>query len=200
MKRLLITAVLAVSLTGCATNDYVTYAKAQAAVETAKHNADAAKYRAMADIASSGTEASKVAAVMAMAMGGNAQQSNTGMQAPQASQALQWAQVLVPGLTQVAGIAANMRVGIVQSDNSARVAVSTNDAFTNISGKIQASNTNTTTTTNNTTLSGTGTLGSGTYSTTDNHSVDSRVTNPAPVVINPPVIVNTPIVQIVPVR
>lgn len=161
-------------LTGCANQDYALYAKAQSDVEIARHNADAAKYKAMGDIAASGDQSAKVAAVMALAMGqGNAPQQV--MQAPQASTALQWAQVLVPGLTQIAGISANMRVGLAQSDNSSKVAISTNEAFVGIAGKIQAPAATTTTTTN--TLSGSGVLGSGTY--TASPTVDNHTTNPA---------------------
>ena len=177
MKTLLL--ILALALTACASQDYALYAKAQGDVDIARHNADAAKYKAMADIAATGDQSAKVAAVMALAMGqGNSPQQQ--LQAPQASTALQWAQVLVPGFTQVAGIAANMRVGIAQSDNSAKVAVSTNDAFVGIAGKIQAPSTTTTTTTSS--LGGSGVLGSGTYNanpttTTDNHTLNPSTTS-----------------------
>jgi hypothetical protein len=196
MKKLLVAMLLSLGLVGCATNDYSIYAKSQATVETAKYNAEAAKYKAMGEIAASGTEAAKVAAVMALALGNQSSNQQTSLQAPQASTALQWAQVLVPGLTQVASIAANMRVGIVQSDNSAKVAVSTNDAFLGMSSKIQAAPTNTTTTnvlsgygtmgsgsytTNaNPTLSGTGTLGSGTFAPIDRHDTVPVITTPVP--------------------
>lgn len=205
MKTLLLFFVLA--LTGCASNDYALYADSQARAETARHQADAARYKAMADIAASGTEAAKVAAVMAMTLGQGGQAQAARLQAPQASEALQWASILVPGLTQIAGIAANTRLATVQSNNAARVAESTNGALLGIAGKIQApmqaaanvSNVTTTTTRTDrhdsvqTTLSGTGTLGSGAYSTaanpvttTDRHDV----LTPAPVI--------APVVQVVP--
>jgi hypothetical protein len=163
-------------LAGCASQDYALYAKAQGDVDVARHQADAAKYKAMADIAASGDPSAKVAAVMALALGG--QGGGPGgaqpLQAPQASTALQWAQVLVPGLTQIAGISANMRVGLAQSDNGAKVAVSTNETFGAIAGRIQAPAANITTTT--------------TTTTTDSHNTDNHTVTPAPVVSTPLVV------------
>lgn len=188
MKRItLLIACAALALTGCASNDYALYAKGQAESDTARHNADAAKYKAMADIAATGTDSAKVAAVMALALGaqGQAGQAGQGMrlQAPQASSALQWAQVLVPGLTQMAGIAANMQVATTQSNNAARVAESTNASFVGIASQIQAAPTITTTTT----------------TSTDRHDV----VTPAPVVVTPVTVIEPtviqPLVQVVPI-
>lgn len=172
MKTLLLLPLLA--LTGCATNDYALYADTAAKTEIARYNADAAKYRAMSDIAVSGTEAAKVAAVMAMTLGQDSAAHAARLQAPQASQALQWAQVLVPGLTQIAGIAANARVAQVQSNNAARTAESTNSTFGGIAANIKASNVSTVT-------------------TTDRHDSVAPITTIAPT----PVVV-TPVVQVVP--
>ena len=178
----------ALVLAGCASSDYALYAKGQAESDTARHNADAAKYKAMADIAATGTDSAKVAAVMALALGaqGSAGQASR-LQAPQASSALQWAQVLVPGLTQMAGIAANMQVATTQSNNAARVAESTNASFVGIASQIQAAPTLTTTTTS-----------------TDRHDV----VTPAPVVVTPVTVIEPtviaptviqPLVQVVPI-
>jgi hypothetical protein len=38
---------LTISVAGCASQDYSLYTKAQAEIEVARHNADAAKYKAM---------------------------------------------------------------------------------------------------------------------------------------------------------
>lgn len=170
-----------VLLSGCtSTEQYKLYADSHAQMETAKYNAEAAKYKAMSDIANNGTEAAKVAAVMAIALGGNSGGGNktNGLQAPQQSEALQWAQILVPNVVQGIGIIANRQVAINQSNNAAAVAVSTNSTFLGMAGKIQAPAANVSNVDNHTqTLSGTGTLGSGTYgttatssSTTDNHT------------------------------
>ena len=180
--KILALSLAALALTGCATGDYAQYSKAQTDIAVARHAADAAKYRAMSDIAASGDSAAKVAAVMAMAMGqsGGAQ---TTLQAPQTSEALQWASILVPGLTQVASMRYNHLSQQNASNNATALGISTNGTFTGIAGKIQAPGSVTTNT-----LSGTGTLGSGAYSTQDRHDV----TSPAPVVV-------TPVVQIVPI-
>lgn len=221
MKKLLL--VLLVSLTGCTYSEqYKMYADSQAQLETARYNAEAAKYKAMSDIASSGSESSKVAAVMAIALGqqGTSAQRST-LQPPQQSEALQWAQILVPGVVQTMGIIANRQIAISQSENAAAVAVSTNSTFLGMSGKIQAPAANvssvtidnhtqtmsgtgvlgsgTYTTTANpttTTLSGSGTIGSGAYSTIDSHAVSTTtdnhsVTSPVPVfapIITSPVV------------
>lgn len=187
-------------LAGCANPEYAQYSKAQTDIAIARHTADAAKYKAMADIAAQGDSSAKVAAVMAMALGGNTNSAQTSIQAPQASAALQWASILVPSLTQVAGMRYNYLSTQTQSNNAAAVAISTNGTFASMgnsigsagvagntaladmAGKIQAPAANITTTT---TLSGTGTLGSGAYSTVDTHAVDNHTVTPAPVVVAP---------------
>ena len=172
MKKYLLLLTSMLSIAGCtSTEQYKMYADSHAQMETAKYNAEAAKYKAMSDIANNGTEAAKVAAVMAIALGTNSGGNKTnGLQAPQQSEALQWAQILVPGVIQTVGIVANRQVAINQSNNAASVANSTNAAFVGMAGKIQAPAANITNNTDNhaQTLSGSGTLGSGAYSTTAN--------------------------------
>lgn len=182
MKKYFFIIGILLALTGCSsTEQYKLYAESHAKMETAKYNAEAAKYKAMSDIANNGTEAAKVAAVMAIALGGNSNNNNktNGIQAPQQSEALQWAQILVPGVIQSVGIIANRQVAITQSNNSASVANSTNAAFVGMASRIQApaaNISNTTSTTSTQTLSGNGTLGSGAYSLADSH--DSTTSNP----------------------
>lgn len=183
-------AVVAVlALTGCATNDYALYSKAQSDIETSRHNADAAKYKAMSEIAASGSEAAKVAAVMAMAIGQGASGKGSALQAPQASTALQWASVLVPGLTQIAVMGFNTKAQIAQSNNAAAVAISTNGAFVGIAGQIQAPAANITTTT--TTTATTTTDRHDIVNTTDSYNTTDRhdIINPAPVVVVTPVVI-----------
>lgn len=180
LRSILILAALV--LAGCASPDYAQYSKAQTDIATARHSADAARYRALSDIAATGDSSAKVAAVMALALGANTAQQPV-IQAPQPNQALQWAQILVPGLTQVAGMRYNYLSQQVQSNNTTTLGLSTNNAFVGLAGKIQAPGS---TFTSTTTLSGTGNLGSGTYSTTDRNDVTTQA---API---------TPIVQIVP--
>ena len=177
-------------LGGCANTEYLAYSKAQTEIEVSKNVALSAKYKAMEAIAASGDATAKVAAVMALSMQG--QGGSTGgasIAAPAPNQALQWASVLVPGVTQVLGMRYNYLSTVQQSNNSAAVAQSTNASFVGIAGKIQATNTT------NTILSGTGSLGTGTYTTTDNTSVPTVVTQPIPTVVNPVVVTQpTPLV------
>ena len=185
LRSILILAALV--LAGCASPDYAQYSKAQTDIATARHSADAARYRALSDIAATGDSSAKVAAVMALALGANTAQQPV-IQAPQPNQALQWAQILVPGLTQVAGMRYNYLSQQVQSNNATTLGLSTNNAFVGLSGKIQAPGS---TFTSTTTLSGTGNLGSGTYSTTDRNDV----TTLSPVTVIPPVTIVPPVLQ-----
>ena len=85
-------------------------------------------------------------------------------------------------LTQVLIAKQSANVAMEQSRNSTAVAVSTNNTFGNIAGLIQAAPTSTT-------LSGTGTLGSGTYTPP---SVVAPVTVVEPITIVPPLTVIAP--------
>ena len=120
-------------------SEYTAYANAQALIAKSKADSDTARYAALSAIATTGTDSSRIAAVMALAMGGGSNNAPaTQIQAPQASQALQWASVLIPGLTTLASINANMRVGLANADSSARIAESTNATFLGVASKIQA--------------------------------------------------------------
>lgn len=170
ITTLLVAAALGLLLSGCATNEYAKYSEGQAKIEAARANADAAKYKALSDIAASGDTTAKVAAVVALTSMQSQQQGGAQLRAPQASSALQWAQILVPGLTQMTGIWASTRLGMRQSDNSARVAESTNSTFLGMAGKIQspaANVTNTTTTTDSRQTD------NSTYATTDSRVTDN---------------------------
>jgi hypothetical protein len=207
IMKLLFTLFMAALLGGCATADYQHYAQAQAAMAQAKSTADQARYTALARIAESGDSVARVAAVMSLAgLGEGARQAPASVAAPVApgTTALQWASILVPGVTQAWGISQQVKLGMRQSDNSTAVAVSTNNAFVGMASQIQAP-------APNMTLSGTGVLGSGSYtigansgsnsgnsgrlagtSITDNTSVPTVVPQPAPV---RPEIVRPEIVQ-----
>jgi len=204
--------ILALLLSACASPEYVQYAKSSEAASVARSNA-------LRDIANKGDSSAQVAAVMALAMGAG----QTQLQAPAPNQALQWAQILVPGLVQAYGIHSNAQVAIGASNNAMQTSVATTSAFVNIAGKIQApvvaatvlpqANVSTVTTTTSTdshdtassadqTLSGVGVLGSGAYSTQAN-PITTTTTTTAPIVV-PDVIQVTPVVvpdtiQIVPV-
>jgi len=187
-------AFLLVLLTGCASPEqYTLYLATQQSIETARHHADGEKYRALAAIANSGSDTAKVAAVMSLSAS-QLPASVVNLRPPQ-NEALQWAQILVPSLTNIAGFAYGARVSMNASNNAAAVAQSTNQAFLGMGQAIQAPapaiipQANVTTTTTNThtqdnhsvdthemTLSGTGTLGSGSYATTSISANRTRTT------------------------
>ena len=177
--RGLIIVIAACALSACAAPGYEQYLAAQQGIATARSNADIARYDALANIASKGDSAASVAAAMALAMGGNTPQPVIA--APQ-NELLQWAGVLVPALTQAYAIGQSANVAINASNNAARAAEATTAGFVGMAGKIQApviaptvlpqANVSTITT-----LSGTGTLGSGSYST-DYHGIAGSY-NPA---------------------
>jgi len=172
-----------VLLTGCASPEHYTlYLSTQASIETSRHHADAEKYRALAAIANSGSDTAKVAAVMSLTA--SQLPASVVNLRPPTNEALQWAAVLMPSLTNIAGVVYGSRVSMNASNNAASVAMSTNESFLGIAGKIQApavpqanvyTNTMTRTTTNTqdnhavdnhtTTLNGTGVLGAGVYAT-----------------------------------
>jgi hypothetical protein len=151
--KLLVIAVCALSLTGCATGQYQAYAdahKAQAAAQTAR-------YQALADIAKMGDTTAKVAAVMSLQMGSPQQSAQINAPKSWADYALQWTGLLLPTFGQVYTINKQTSLGMRQSDNATALGVSTNSAFVGIASQIQAPAANMT-------ISGTGVIGAGTYS------------------------------------
>jgi PBP1b-binding outer membrane lipoprotein LpoB len=191
----------ALALTGCSTGQqYQAYAdahKAQAAAQTAR-------YQALADIAKQGDTTAKVAAVMSLQMGGQ-KQSQIAAPKTAGDHLIQWTSILLPSLTNIYGINKQASVGIAQSNNATALGISTNAAFVGMASQIQAP-------APNMTISGTGVIGSGSYtigansgansgnsgrlagtSITDNTSTPTVVaqpdplivTQPAPIVINP---------------
>lgn len=170
MKLAIIT-LAALALTGCASGEYAQYSKAQVDIATAKSTADTARYAALASIAKDGDGASKVAAVMALALGGNTQAQTAPIAAPQRSDALMWASILVPGITQAYAIGKSADVAINSSNNAMLTSTATTAGFVGIASQIQAPGAITT--------------------TTDRH--DSIVTTPTPVVV-PDIVQITPVV------
>ena len=142
LKKLTVVCIAAFVLTGCSTaGDYyksvdtsnarnVEMVKAQAA-------ADVARYQALAQIAQSGDSAAKVAATMAIAMSGNVgQQRQAAVAQPMQSEALQWASVLVPGVTQGLSIYYNTKAQMNASDNATALGMNTNSTFATFASEI----------------------------------------------------------------
>lgn len=174
--------VLALLLTGCATG-YEQYVAAQVAIETARANAEAEKYKAIAKIAESGSDAAKVAAVMSLDRGTSQQPSGSGIRAPESfgETALRWAGLLTGPIVQAYGIRSNAQVSMRQSDNAAVTSVATFNAFSTVAGKMQAPVSNVTN------IGGNGVIGAGTYSTVDRHdtTANSNSFNPTSESYNP---------------
>lgn len=120
MKRLMTVmfAAAVALLAGCATN-YDVYAKAQESIVKAQSDAETARLVALARIAEQGDAATRTAAVVALALTGN-RGAVTQMQAP-SDPALEWARVLVPGLTNITGIVVNAQTARHASDNTVRM-------------------------------------------------------------------------------
>lgn len=120
-------------LGGCASSEqYAAYVLGEKARAEAKAASDIARYQALALVGASGDEAAKVAAVISIAGGGaQPQQSGPGLAPPRsgADTALQWASILVPGLTQAYSINRNTALAARQSDNALAATQSTNQTM-----------------------------------------------------------------------
>ena len=168
---------MAIALAGCASPEYLQYAKSTEAASIARSNA-------LMKIAESGDTAA-VAATMALALGAGQSQ----LQAPQPNQLLQWAQILVPGMVQAYGIKQNANVAINSSNNAAATSQATTAGFVGIAGLIQAAPTITTTTDRHDVIN-------------PAPVVITPITAIEPTVVSPTVIeptVITPVVQITPI-
>lgn len=134
MKRTLLTlfALCTALLGGCASSDqYAAYVAAETAKAEARAATEVARYRALAIIGSTGGETAKVAAMMSIAQGAQAVPAGLGLAPPRSGSdtALQWASILVPGLTQAYSINRNTSLAIRQSDNALAATQSTNSTM-----------------------------------------------------------------------
>lgn len=168
--KLIASALAAIALTGCATAEYQAYAD----IHKAKAQAEAARYKALSDIAAQGDTAAKVAAVMSLNQGTAQAQSQIAAPKTVGDHLLQWTAALLPSLTNIYGINKQAQVGITQSNNARELGVSTNSTFLGMAGKIQAPGAVTNTTT---TLSGTGSMGSGAYNYTPSTSTSTSTSS-----------------------
>lgn len=161
----------ALALSGCAsTSDYDNYLATQSSIQVAKANAEAAKYQAVTTLAGNDTTAKVVAMFILNGAGQNQQASYVAPPRSTSDSVREWAGILIPSLMQGYGIFANTKMGMRQSDNATALGMSTNDAFVNMAGQIQAPAASMT-------IGGSGVIGAGSYST-DNHAIDGSY-NPA---------------------
>jgi hypothetical protein len=116
MKRI-IALIAALALTGCATN-YGAYAKAQTDIATAQSNAETARLLALAKIAETGDATAKTAAVMALALTGG--RGAVQIQAP-SDPVMEWARILVPGITNLWSVVEGNRTARHASDNAIKM-------------------------------------------------------------------------------
>lgn len=161
--KALIAILAALALAGCA-SDYGKYAAMQTDIQTAKSNADAERYKAIAAIGGGGDVTAKVASLFALAAVQAAPQS-MHLAAPKTAgdTVREWAGILVPSLVQGYGIFGNTKLGMRQSDNATALGISTNEAFVGMAGQIQAPAANMT-------IGESGVIGAGSYST-DTHAI-----------------------------
>ncbi len=151
MKKTILAVIIgAFALAGCASSgEYEKYLAAQEKIAFARSASETARYNALAKIAESGDAVAKVAAVITINATAGAQQPTQQLNAPVSNgqTALQWASILVPALTQTAGIVTNASVmklqsnnqtqsAIVQSNNNAQVHMNTNQTMRDIANLI----------------------------------------------------------------
>lgn len=151
MRAIISMFLMAILITGCATNDYALYAETQQKIAQAHAMADTARYAALADIAKNGDSAAKVAAVMSLQLGGGSGGPRIQQVTPPKSlgeTALQWTSVLLPAAMQGLAVGAQVhaanaqrQVAITQSNNALATAQSTNNTFATMSNNQASSNT-----------------------------------------------------------
>ena len=148
MSKLIATALLALTLVGCASTEQY---QAYTAAHQAYAEAEAEKYRALAAMArQSDPTAKAIAAVMlGGGVGGTAPRAQIAMPESTGDKFLKWTSVLMPAVTQMYVANQSAGVAINQSNNAASTAISTNNAFVGIASKIQAPGAVTTTTYSN---------------------------------------------------
>lgn len=110
-------------LTGCANyGDYYKSVEASNAAMVsavrAQAEADAVRFNVLMRIAESGDATAKVAATMALALGGQRPAQAPAVAAQPQNEALQWASVVVPGVTQGLMGYYSMRTNMRSSDNA----------------------------------------------------------------------------------
>lgn len=141
MKKAIIIGITLVFLVGCASNqpyyDSVNHANETAAqIELAKAQAEVERMKVLQNIAQTGDETSRTAAVMALAFGGqqgggqkSANISNPERAPDAGEQALRWAGVLAPSLTMLYGINRNSAVQMEQVDANKEISINSNDTM-----------------------------------------------------------------------
>lgn len=130
MRRLISSFLIAAVavLSGCASADYAAYAKAHEAAQVERS-------KALAAIATSGSDTAKVAATMALTFG-----AQTTLQAPRDGwdRALQALGIAAPLAVQAYGIQKQTQLGIVQSNNALSASQDANATMLGFGGLINS--------------------------------------------------------------
>jgi len=174
--------VLSLTLLSCATTDHYAAVTAQTLawerVELARSAANARKYEALIESARGGSDLARVAVAMALAGQGigNYQATPLPIIPDPSETAFRWASIIVPAATNIGLAGFSYKLGVAQSDNARLQTEASYRAIgagymsnAQIASYIQAPQanvTNTSTSTSTSTsnvLSGTGSLGSGSY-------------------------------------
>jgi hypothetical protein len=122
-------AIAAIALAGCASN-----AEYFAAIDRANQAAaevETARFSALAHLAETGDDATRMAAAMALAMSAGAASSIFAPQMPQ-NQALAWASILVPSLTQLGIAGVGAAVSRTQINANRDVSMATTRGFVDL--------------------------------------------------------------------
>lgn len=136
----LVLAVLLVLVTGCASvnKEYAAQLAAAQSIAQAQAAARQEQVRQMGMIAQSGDATAKAVAVMAMAM---IQMPSMEVPRPPESEALKWAAVLMPAITNLGMGYYTYAAGKANSNAQRDIAISTNQAFSVMGGHIATAGT-----------------------------------------------------------
>lgn len=171
MLRILAALALALLATACASTDknYAALLATQEAIATSRAEAEKARYAAIAEIAKSSPDASaRTAAVMALALGGSSANMLVNLPPPPEADGYKWAALVLGPITNIASGYFGYRLGVAQSDNQAASTIASYNTFGAMGGSIERAGVHgyqfVQAPQANQVLSGTGVLGSGSYS------------------------------------
>lgn len=102
----------------------------------AQAQAETARYNALAKIAETGDSTAKVAVTMALALGGKTPTLKVNTPVAPQNEVLQWASILVPGLTQGMSIYYNTQANINANNNATALGMHTNGTFATFANEI----------------------------------------------------------------
>ena len=133
MKRLIIAAAVALTLTACATNQDAYYSAVRDR-EQRQAEQELRSDTAIAQMAAGGDAQARGMAIMYFASKAQNKASQQAIAAPKsvAEQILPWASLLVPSITQIYGIKAQTDVAIVNSNNSLKSQQSSNSMIVDL--------------------------------------------------------------------